>query len=572
MRRRKSLKFRIAIFCVFLGASLIILVGYNNYSAIRTIRQQKYETIRDTTYVQQSRISDNLSSIDNYLNSFVYNDMGIGILEPNQRNTVSWFSNLYNLQKNFNSAIQVHTVDNFFLYTPDSNLFITTTAGMGAELRSTLTEAISQKGFFNKENSGKWIPVFSEEKYYLARVIRVYNSYIGAAVSVDRFLAPLQGDAYQNLYFDIATSAGALLHSDAPVAVLEDYVENTKATYRFISVDKQPQLLITHLLPHTNLSLVILAPDASLQEAVSLYGSVIIIVLIGIVVIFFLFLLSVQIWIMQPVHSLTRAIQRLRQGDINVKVDANAFSTEFYEVNTVFNEMVAEIRNLKIDVYEQQIHRQTAEIEYLKLQVTPHFLVNCLNTVYQLTEAKQPELTLAMIKNLSFHLRYMLNSGSSVSLRKETILVENFIALSSIRYPECIRLYTDYEESTLNATAIPLLILNFVENTVKYEVDMRKKIEIHISIRKIPAPKERVSIQIWDTGQGFSSEMLSNLQDIHAFIELKKSTHIGISNVFQRAKLILGEECEFRFSNLPYAGAKIEIEIPYLPFEKRGEL
>lgn len=63
--------------------------------------------------------------------------------------------------------------------------------------------------------------------------------------------------------------------------------------------------------------------------------------------------------------------------------------------------------------------------------------------------------------------------------------------LSSIRYPGALRLLPSCEESLHNATVVPLMLLNFVENTVKYEVVMGKVLDIHIDVtarEKISAP------------------------------------------------------------------------------------
>ncbi len=50
--------------------------------------------------------------------------------------------------------------------------------------------------------------------------------------------------------------------------------------------------------------------------------------------------------------------------------------------------MTDEINQLKIDVYEEQIHKQMAELQYLQLQIRPHFLFNSLNVVYSLAHLK----------------------------------------------------------------------------------------------------------------------------------------------------------------------------------------
>ena len=39
----------------------------------------------------------------------------------------------------------------------------------------------------------------------------------------------------------------------------------------------------------------------------------------------------------------------------------------------------AQVRELKIDVYEEKIRRTRTELEYLQNQIKPHFFVNCFS-------------------------------------------------------------------------------------------------------------------------------------------------------------------------------------------------
>ena len=68
-------------------------------------------------------------------------------------------------------------------------------------------------------------------------------------------------------------------------------------------------------------------------------------------------------------------------------------------------------------------------------------------------------------------------------------------------------------------------------------------------------------IDIYDTGLGYSDEMLGKLQNMEHYIQ-ENDEHIGIGNVYSRARLILGEQCTFRFANRKDAGAEVEITIP----------
>ena len=223
-----------------------------------------------------------------------------------------------------------------------------------------------------------------------------------------------------------------------------------------------------------------------------------------------------------------------------------------------------EIDDLKIANYEKQLARQKLEALYLKQQITPHFMINCLNTIYQLTENNHADLARQMLQNLSVHLRYTLSSGQTVSLLEELNLVKNYVELSSIRYPGALRLLPSCEESLQNATVVPLILLNFVENTIKYEVVMGKVLDMHIDIT---AQEEnqctRLHICIWDTGCGFSEDILAVLQKLDTYVNSEQE-HIGITNVVLRLRQIF-PDAAFAFGNRPGAGAQITIDFPYVP-------
>ena len=192
-------------------------------------------------------------------------------------------------------------------------------------------------------------------------------------------------------------------------------------------------------------------------------------------------------------------------------------------------------------------------------------MINCLNTIYQLTENNHADLARQMLQNLSVHLRYTLSSGQTVSLLEELNLVKNYVELSSIRYPGALRLLPSCEESLHNATVVPLMLLNFVENTVKYEVVMGKVLDIHIDVTASEENQcTRLHICIWDTGRGFSEDMLAVLQNLDTYVNSEQE-HIGITNVVLRLRQIF-PDAAFTFCNRSGAGAQITIDFPYVPF------
>ena len=263
-------------------------------------------------------------------------------------------------------------------------------------------------------------------------------------------------------------------------------------------------------------------------------------------------------------RQLEQFANRIAAGELTERVPPTEID-ELHLLTRDLNTMAEQLGALIHERVEQEKTIKKAELRALQAQITPHFMINCLNTIYQLTENNHADLARQMLQNLSVHLRYTLSSGQTVSLLEELNLVKNYVELSSIRYPGALRLLTSCEESLHNATVVPLMLLNFVENTIKYEVVMGKVLDMHIDIT---AQEEnqctRLHICIWDTGCGFSEDILAVLQKLETYVNSEQE-HIGITNVVLRLRQIF-PDAAFAFGNRPGAGAQITIDFPYVPF------
>ena len=83
---------------------------------------------------------------------------------------------------------------------------------------------------------------------------------------------------------------------------------------------------------------------------------------------------------------------------------------------------------------EAELGRTEAELQNLKNQISPHFLLNTLNNIYALT-AINSEKAQEAILSLSRMLRYLLyeNQNGTVALSKETDFLRTYIRLMQLR-------------------------------------------------------------------------------------------------------------------------------------------
>jgi hypothetical protein len=114
---------------------------------------------------------------------------------------------------------------------------------------------------------------------------------------------------------------------------------------------------------------------------------------------------------------------------------------------------------------------QLSELRLLKSQLNPHFLFNSLNTVRALI-ADDPSGAQRAVTRLARTLRYTLTSGQEelVTLERELEIVEDYLALESLRFGERLRIERNIEPGALGVRIPVMLLQTVVENAIKHGI------------------------------------------------------------------------------------------------------
>ena len=125
------------------------------------------------------------------------------------------------------------------------------------------------------------------------------------------------------------------------------------------------------------------------------------------------------------------------------------------------------------------------EMQYLKYQINPHFLMNTLNNIHAMIDF-DTELAKQSVMELSHMLRHVLydSSGSTTSLDKEVEFLHSYIELMRIRYIDDveIKINTPNINTCRNVAMPPLLLIVLVENAFKHGISYNKHSYININI------------------------------------------------------------------------------------------
>ena len=176
-----------------------------------------------------------------------------------------------------------------------------------------------------------------------------------------------------------------------------------------------------------------------------------------------------------------------------------------------------------IDLENTQLE---TELLFLRTQISPHFFFNTLNNIYSLAIEKSNK-TPKLILRLSELMRYLLYETKSKkqSLEKEIICIENYLDLEQIRYGDKLKINTRITGDISDKKIAPILLLSFIENSVKHGANKATgdvKIDIDFKI-------------IGDFLYFSVSNPIPEIPNISKSIE--NSSGIGLTNVKKRLEL-----------------------------------
>lgn len=267
--------------------------------------------------------------------------------------------------------------------------------------------------------------------------------------------------------------------------------------------------------------------------------------------------------VIRPLKTVNGAHRRMQDGQWDYRITKEVSCAEYREVFASFNQMADNLKALKISVYEKEIERQKMELRNLQLQIRPHFLLNTFNLIFTLAQRRENKGVQDIVIYLSNYFRYIFRSDREVELfSKELQLLEGYADVVALRYPGQVEINFEFDPEIMLVRMPPLLILNFVENSVKYGVGKGKRLHICVWGNYEDC---QVVFQIIDDGNGMDHGTLVYYRKIlESGLEPEDmGGHIGLYNSLKRLKYFYGEEAAIEVHSEPGIETVFKIKFPY---------
>jgi sensor histidine kinase YesM len=399
-----------------------------------------------------------------------------------------------------------------------------------------------------------WTPIHVNGTSYLINIVPYYNRYLIALISADDLISPLrQINLGANGYASLVDENGVQLSGPAG----GDHIPEKRHSFldlfqshNVVSSDFSNAAFSAHMV-------IKFGAFEKIMVAQLLIMLLFLIVTSSLSAIMLFFRKNLLV----PIQRFSKNLARINEGDEATDFKSSRIM-ELEQVNAQFKELVGQIKRFKIDRYEQELEKQKIRLDYMKLQIKPHFFLNCLTSMYSMAQMQMYEEIESMALATSRYFRYIFQSGENfVLLENEIEHVRTFLDIQKSRYRDAFSYRIEQPEVITGIAVPPLVIQTFIENAVKYGVSRDRELCITLSVTEERQEHgEHVLIQISDTGPGFSRDVLDALMRGEA-LEQTGGNRIGIMNTIQRLELLYGEEANITFAN-DASGARITLSLP----------
>lgn len=566
--------------------SVGILVSISSYFNNQLL-QSRYENVTELLSVYNAQLSEDFESTVTYLFQTSAHNTDIAMLNASTDAMTQSLCRIRILKLLTESLPAYPRLDGMFFYSPISDDFIYASAYGNSDTCATFAKELLRSNRARLRdgviNYTQWHICRTEDSTCLIRFVISGDAITGAWVSLDHLTNRLENALEYEVSVFYTDETGHIIGASETSPFVDFAVSeegNSGNLYTAPSTSTE-YLAIVNSLDYCSSYMVAFIPlDNIVQKMAPIYSKLV-------MIIFFLLLILAAAVVLYrklfsiPSESFQKILRELHENGQDPQISMTpTHCIEVMEINAQFNRLLENIHQLRISIYEEQLAKDQIELRYLKAQISPHFLVNCLSCFSALVSGcdkheENRELLQKMMRALSNHIRYTLSARSRISLEEEVHYVDNYLSLVSMRYPGCLHYEISIADQANHSTVFPMLLLMFTENTIKHNMVMGEDLRIKISgcLEEIDG-KQRIHLIHIDSGSGFSDKDLEDLPALFyrsANSVCQDGHGIGMYNIVQTLRLVYHDQAEIRFSNEKDWGARIDIFIPYIPYSPAEE-
>lgn len=279
--------------------------------------------------------------------------------------------------------------------------------------------------------------------------------------------------------------------------------------------------------------------------------------LLGILILSFISVSMATKHIAKPTQDLLESMKLFGMGNLSHRVEVKT-TDEIGQIGSEYNRMAENIETLIEKVYKMEITQKQAEIDFLCMQINPHFLYNTLDTISWMA-IMQGNLDISeMTISLADLLRAMIQKDRFVTVEDEMKTVKDYLLIQGQRFGDKISVIYDIDEQAYPCRIPNFILQPLIENAIIHGLE--PKLEKGTLRVQIKLENEAVAFCIADNGVGMSRE---EIQALYEKCEMNDTNqNIGLKNVYRRLILCYGETSRLHIESEKHRGTKIKFILP----------
>ncbi|MDR6554206.1 two-component system sensor histidine kinase YesM [Paenibacillus qinlingensis] len=572
-----SVRFKIFIGFALVVAPLVLFLAFNNVYSMNVVRDQISQNYNKLLQQYVEDTDNTLKEFDNYL-FHLYSDPDVINMNLYPLESDDYVLAKQRLFNKLTRQLDIYNlVNTFFVFSATTgDLLVSTRENTYYYDRvQTVKEFIvdNTKTRPNDSSNGNWLIMkASNGDHYLMKINKDLGAGLsgGILIKMSSMVEPLskwdtgegggttvvspEGTTLTNTYFPLQRYQN-----------ISDQIAPKNSGFQIVK-DKelnQQFLIVREASTHADLEFELIIAEKNMLKNLPYLQLLIYFLPLGGAFVLGIYLLYVQRILFKPLMQLIRGMRKIAQGELSTRLHEGS-STEFAFLIATFNNMVDQIENLKISVYEEKIRVQQAEFKHLQVQINPHFYMNSLNIIYNLAALKDTKSVQKMSLHLADYFRFIMRTNrTTMTLKDEIDHIRNYLEIQVMRYPDHLTFDIQLPERYSQYAIPPLIVQPFVENAVIH--GFTKQYGTYVIQVKAEqdseAPEEFFILSISDNGEGFQPEMLQQLNSAQ-YLDQSGDEHLGIWNVRHRLQMNYGNKVALRFMNKPDRGAMVQIRLP----------
>ncbi|MCL6604178.1 MAG: histidine kinase [Paenibacillus sp.] len=548
---------------ILISFAVLVLDLIISIASISIVNRHSTRYLKDTATLYINRINHDFTYINHYMGWTLANDENLLKMNTYGINSIEFIKLNENLHKRFTELQKNYGQEyNFFYYLKNESYFlncapISVSYTDYQELKKQIISYIDDKEMYEKFYS-KWTPILVNNNYYVINIVPYYNRYIIGLISADNLIRPLHqinlgANGFVSLVDEVGTSlsnpissSGKLLQENSGISnlvqprttVINEFSNTTFSTKMVIKFGVFEKIMIAQLL----IMLLFFMVTSTLCAVMLFFNK----------------------RVLGPIQSFSENLAYINEDGQPADFKSSKI-IELENANTQFKALVEQIKTFKITMYEQELEKQRIQLDYMKLQIKPHFFLNCLTSIYSMAQIQMYKEIENMAMSTSKYFRYIFQNGENfVRVEDEIEHVRMYLEIQKQRYRDAFIYGIDQEDNVSNVKIPPLVLQTFVENSIKYAISRDSEVQIMLTVKRLQIEEEEVTvIHLTDTGPGFPPNVLEKLRAGQS-LDQTEGTQIGIMNTLKRLEYLYHKRATVSFSNLEEGGACVILTLPDL--------